>query len=83
MANTRNARFIKMPKERSQNEIEVAVYCRSINSDLSVIVQANSRLGDELEAAKNLCEIYFKIAVNAIGEKEVRRLRDEMIANKN
>ena len=69
-----------MSKPRSKNEIDVSVFCKSIDSSLAGIVQANARLGDELEAAQKLCEIYFKIASNAIGEKEVRRRRDEMIS---
>lgn len=33
----------------------------------------------KLEAAQKLCEIYFTIAADAIGEEVVRRRRDEML----
>ena len=35
----------------------------------------------EIEAAKELCEIYFNIAAEIIGEDEVRKRRDEVISH--
>jgi hypothetical protein len=36
---------------------------------------------DNLEVSERLCRIYFEIAVECIGEDEVRRLRDIRIDN--
>lgn len=41
--------------------------------------EARERERAREQAAQTLCEIYFEIAADAIGEDEVRRLRDERI----
>jgi hypothetical protein len=40
----------------------------------------NENAESVLEAAKKLCKVYFDIAAKAIGEDEVRKQRDEIIA---
>lgn len=42
--------------------------------------KANRQSGGHLKAAQDICEVYFNIAAEAIGEDEVRRRRDAMLA---
>ena len=48
---------------------------RMINNEL----KATSDSTAKIKSAKELCEIYFKIAADEIGEKEVRLRRDKII----
>ena len=41
---------------------------------------AEGRARAKIDAAKALCEIYFKIAADAIGEDAVRQKRDDLIS---
>jgi len=52
-----------------------------IQANIAMQVQElTHKLAVEREAAQKLCEIYFNIAEEAVGEDEVRRKRDEAMA---
>lgn len=42
----------------------------------------NARLREEIDAARKVCEVYFEIAADAIGEDAVRTKRDAMITKR-
>ena len=50
-----------------------------INGDNFQIIEEQKQ---EIEASKKLCEIYFNIAAEAIGEEQVRSIRDEALKDK-
>ena len=54
---------------------------KDIESGLVMIVETKhyDQLQAEIEAAQKLCEIYFAIAANAIGEDEVRNQRQQAL----
>lgn len=62
--------------------LAIFLFGLSVAFDVKWIVEHRGKKADvTLENAQKLCEIYFNIAANVIGEDEVRRQRDEAIAN--
>ena len=50
-----------------------------LKKELERLSHENKQLKSERDAAQNLCEIYFVIAANAIGEDEVRAQREQAL----
>ena len=75
-------RIAEVEKENERLSYNMSVFVKSYRAtrkNLAEVEKERDGLKEELEATDRLCDIYFEIAADEIGEDAVRERRDEAI----
>ena len=71
-----------MTKAMIRNQDEWWEWCMEHGTDGEMVFNILEDWKLDKNAAQKLCQIYFEIASDAIGEENVRKIRDEIIKSR-